>query len=213
MTPRRPSGTPPYWDPGTIVTYRWGDGSGPHFAEPVRVVRDDSEGLVTWLAAGTPVLRKARADGRPLRADKSTTFNAPMVQARETWTDHHVLRVAPTGRAWSVMHFFHAASGRFEGWYGNIEQPHVRDATDIYSRDNVLDVWVEPDRTVSRKDEDELVLAVEAGRYTPDEAARITAVAGEIEDLVASWGTPFCDGWNSFRPDPGWPVPTAHPEA
>jgi len=111
------------------------------------------------------------------------------------------------------MHFFNAASGHFEGWYGNIEEPHVRDANDVYSRDYVLDVWVEPDRTVSRKDEDELVLAVEAGRYTPDEAARITAVASEIEGFVADWGAPFSDGWETFRPDPGWPVPTQHPSA
>ena len=40
-----PSGTPPYWGPGTIVTYRWGDTTGPHFAEPVRVVRDDTDAL------------------------------------------------------------------------------------------------------------------------------------------------------------------------
>ena len=77
----------------------------------------------------------------------------------------------------------------------------------------MLDVWVEPDRTVSRKDEDELVLAVEAGRYTPDDAARITAVADEIEAVVAEWGPPFCDGWDAFRPSPGWPVPTSHPDA
>ncbi|MFC6287750.1 DUF402 domain-containing protein [Nocardioides sp. GCM10027113] len=207
MTGRRRSGTPPYWSPGTLITYRWGDPAGPHFAERVRVVRDDADGLVTWLAAGTPVLRKARADGRPRRSDRATMFTAEVVQAEEVWTDYHVLRVAPTGRAWSVMHFFEAATGRFEGWYANIEDPHVRDADTVYSRDNVLDVWVEPDRSVHRKDEDELALAVAQGRYSAEEATGITAVADEIEAVVAAWGRPFRDGWQTFRPDPHWPLP------
>lgn len=204
---RRPSGAPPFWAAGTTITYRWGDASGPHFAERVRVVRDDADGLVTWLAAGTPVLRKARADGLPFRADKATMFTAPVVQAEATWTDFHVLRVAPTGKAWSVMHFFDQCTGAFEGWYGNIETPHLRDADTVYSRDCVLDVWVEPDRAYSRKDEDELEMAVEQGRYTAAEAGRITAVADEIESSIRAWGPPFCDGWETFRPDPAWPIP------
>ncbi|MFC5176036.1 DUF402 domain-containing protein [Nocardioides taihuensis] len=207
MTARRPSGTPPYWEAGTIVTLRWGDPLGPHWAEPVRVVRDDAAGLVTWLAEGTPVLRRARADGLPFRGDPATMFTAPTVQARATWTDTHVLRVSPTGRSWSVMHFFDGTSGEFLGWYGNIEDPHQRDHDTVYSADRVLDVWVEPDRTVARKDEDELALAVEQGRYTEAEAERLTAVAAEIEAVVAAWGPPFCDGWDRFEPDPSWEVP------
>ena len=72
----------------------------------------------------------------------------------------------------------------------------------------IHDVWVEPDRTFERKDEDELELAVEQGRYTPERAAEITAVADEIEEVIKAWGPPFCDGWETFRPDPSWPVPT-----
>ena len=31
--------------------------------------------------------------------------------------------------------------------------------------------------------------------------------AAAVEALVADWGPPFCDGWESFRPDPAWPIP------
>jgi uncharacterized protein len=203
----RPSGTPPFWAPGTVITYRWGDHTGPHFAERVHVVRDNADCLVTWLAAGTPVLRKARVDGLSLRGDKATLFTAPVMQGEAEWTDYHVLRVAPTGRRWSVMHFFEAASGRFEGWYGNIEDPHFRDSDTIYSSDRVLDVWVEPDRTHERKDEDELEIADEQGRYAAEPAVAITAVAAEIEAVIAEWGPPFCDGWEKFLPDPAWSIP------
>nr|WP_246416495.1 DUF402 domain-containing protein [Nocardioides luti] len=134
-------------------------------------------------------------------------FTAERTQLVGTWEEYDVLRVAPTGRPWSVWWFFPAGQATFEGWYVNLEDPHVRDADTTYSTDHVLDVWVEPDRTHHRKDVDELALAVEQGRYTPGQAARITAVAAEVEDVIAAWGPPFCDGWETFRPDPSWPVP------
>jgi predicted RNA-binding protein associated with RNAse of E/G family len=171
------------------------------------VVRDDADVLVAWLQAGTPSLVNVRADGRPLRADKATMFTTEQVQVERPWAEHHNLRIHQPGRWWSTWVFFDGETGAFEGWYCNIEDPHVRDDRATYSRDHVLDVWVEPDRAVERKDEDELLLAVEQGRYTEQQAARITAVAEEIEDVVRRWGPPFCDGWETFRPDPAWPVP------
>ena len=60
----------------------------------------------------------------------------------------------------------------FEGWYVNIEDPHTRSGLATHTRDHVLDVDVQPDRSHQRKDEDELILAVEQGRYHADEAGR-----------------------------------------
>jgi uncharacterized protein len=196
-----------YWAPGTQIMWRYGQ-PGLDFAAPMTVVRDDASALVAWLAVGTPVLKLVREDGRDLRADRSDGFLVPRRQVESVWRDYSVLRVHQPGRHWSLWHFFHGETGAFEGWYANIEDPHVRTGRTTRSRDHVLDVWVEPDRTVERKDEDELVLAVEQGRYTPEEAAAITAVADEIEETVRTWGPPFCDGWETFRPDPAWPVPT-----
>jgi hypothetical protein len=187
--------------------WRWGDVTRPHFAEPVTVVRDDADGLVVWLAAGTPVLRKARADGLGIREDKATMFTAEVVQAETTWQGHDVLRIAPTGRAWSVWAFFTERSHEFLGWYVNIEDPHTRDSGATYTRDRVLDLWVEPDRSHGRKDEDELVEAVRQGLYDEATAAWVTAVADEVEAVIEAWGAPFCDGWESFVPDPAWPIP------
>jgi hypothetical protein len=39
-----------------------------------------------------------------------------------------------------------------------------------------------------------------------------TAAAFEVElaaaeSVVANWGSPFCDGWENFRPDSAWPIP------
>ncbi|MEO8329122.1 MAG: DUF402 domain-containing protein [Candidatus Nanopelagicales bacterium] len=183
------------------------DTSLPHFATPVTVVRDDAEGLVVWLRTGTPVLRAARADGRDKRADVQTLFTTAIVQERGVHAIYDQVRVVPTGRPWSVWAFFAEGTRKFEGWYVNLERPHVRDAHSVFTSDHVLDLWVKPDRTMSRKDEDELGLAVAQGLFDPTTAAAIVADCVKVEALVVEWGAPFRDGWESFSPDPEWPVP------
>ena len=95
------------------------------------------------------------------------------------------LRIAPTGRPWSVWVMFESGSGQFAGWYVNLERPHVRDSQAVYTSDHVLDVVVAPDRTVSLKDEDELALAVEQGVFSAEVAAAIEADARSVQLLVA----------------------------
>ncbi len=92
-------------------------------------------------------------------------------------------------------------------WSVNLEKPHVRDERTVHTSDHVLDLVIEPDRTMVRKDEDELALAVAQGVFDVTAAAAIEANAAEVEALVADWGPPFCDGWERFRPDPAWPIP------
>ena len=215
---RRPSGSPPYWSTGAQIMWREGDGplgtgatvvdpSVPHFAQPVTVVHDDRDVLVVWLQAGTPVLRAARADGLGKRDDPDTTFTARIVQERGVHALYDQLRVVPTGRAWSVWVLFEEGTGEFAGWYVNLEDPHVRDENTVYTSDRVLDLVVGPDRSVVRKDEDELLLAVQQGVFTTEAAAGFATDLEAVEALVASWAPPFCDGWETFRPDPAWPVP------
>lgn len=215
---RRPSGNPPYWPAGAQIMWREGDGplgtgatvvdtSVPHFAQPVTVVRDDADALVVWLPTGTPVLRAARADGLGKRDDPCTLFTAELVQDSGVHTAFDQFRVAPTGRPWSVWVLFAEGTEEFAGWYVNLEKPHVRDEHTVYTSDHVLDLVIEPDRGMVRKDEDELALAVAQGIFDATAAAAIDADAAAVEALVADWGSPFCDGWERFRPDPAWPIP------
>jgi hypothetical protein len=200
----------------------WREGSGPlgtgepvldtglpHFATPVTVVRDDADGLVVWVRTGTPVVRAARADGRDKRADARTLFTTAIVHDFGVHACYDQVRVVPTGRSWSAWALFVEGSGQFTGWYVNLERPHVRDAGAVYTSDHVLDLWIEPDHTMVRKDEDELVHAVVQGVFDDATAAAIEADCVEVEAVVAAWGAPFCDGWEMFRPDPAWPVPPA----
>jgi predicted RNA-binding protein associated with RNAse of E/G family len=185
------------------------DGStrAPIFAEPVTVVRDDADALVAWLAVGTAVMRVALADGLGKRDDKGTLFTAETVQDVGVHACFDMLRIAPTGKPWSMWVLFAEHTREFAGWYVNLEEPHTRDDHAVYTRDHVLDLEIEPDRTLTRKDDDELELAVEQGRYDAATAAAIEADAVEAEAIVGVWGPPFCDGWERFRPDPAWPIP------
>lgn len=76
-----------------------------------------------------------------------------------------------------------------------------------YAVDHVLDIWVTPDRACHRKDEDELAAAVVQGLCSPEVSASITRTADVAEAAVASWQSPFADGWEDWRPDPGWMMP------
>jgi hypothetical protein len=207
----RPSGSPPYWQRGTQIWWRylrpgWQSGQ-PETVHPVTVVRDDADALVAWIAPGTPVLFPTSPDGRnPREGDLSTMFTSPRIQSSGTWFGNGNLRIAPTGRPWSVWLFWND-DGSFNGYYVNLEAQHRRDERNVYTEDRVLDVEVEPDGSTSRKDEHELVEAVRQGRYTAEQAQRFTDDAAAVEKLVARWGSPFCDGWETFRPDPDWPVP------
>ena len=80
---------------------------------------------------------------------------------------------------------------------------NVHDDAAFLLRDAGYDV----DRRTAALGEDELVEAVRQGRYTAEQATRFEADADAVEQIVAAWGSPFCDGWETFRPDPGWPVP------
>lgn len=61
--------------------------------------------------------------------------------------------------------FFTEGTGEFAGWYVNLEKPHVRDEDTVYTSDHVLDLVISPDRTMVRKDEDELAIAVAQGVF------------------------------------------------
>jgi hypothetical protein len=199
------------WAPGETVIWRYArPGHTSESVRPMRVVRDDSHGLAAWLPAGTPLLRPVLADGGDLRsvpvAERFDVDRHGRANRLDTWRGHGILKVAPMGVPWSVWLFW-GDGGDFRGWYVNLESVHERRDHEVLTEDHVLDVVVHPDRTVARKDEDELAAAVRAGRFTATEAAAIEDDAATVEDLVHRWGSPFSDGWELWRPDTSWPVP------
>ena len=203
-----------YWEPGTTIEWVY-EGSGRHAdlpnVRPMTVVRDDADGLVAWLAPGTPLLKPVLVDGREIRhAGPVAMFTAERVLKLDVWRGTGILKVSPPGKPWSVWYFWDADT-TFRGWYVNLEREHVRDraARRTSTIDHVLDLWINPDRTIEWKDEDELEGAVSAGRFTAAEAEQIVADAHAAIRDIEAWTAPFSDGWQSWSAPPAWRLPVA----
>ena len=193
----------PFWEPGAEIAWRYG-----RRLDPMRVVRDDERGLVAWLADGTSVIASAAADGRSIRelplAERFTSDRVPVLHR---WEGSGILRIAPTGRPWSVW-VFSEDDGSFAGHYVNLELEHRRRGTETATRDLTLDLWVEPSGELWLKDADEVEAATRAGRYTPAMADAVHAIAEWARaDLVEGRDWPLDEEWTTWRPPADWTVP------
>jgi hypothetical protein len=142
-----------------VVLHRHFQGARLGLVKTAQVMADDDRGLLLWVPRGAPMLDRKAVDGRGLRAMPFSEWIVTETRLWETtWRGPGILKVLPPGEDYSVWLFRHD-SGEFRGWYVNLEEAGVRwdDATvagvDIVDQD--LDIWVEPDRTWSWKDEEE----------------------------------------------------------
>jgi len=99
-------------------------------------------------------------------------------------------------------------AAEFAGWYVNLEQPRRRASLGFDTTDHALDIVIRPDHSWHWKDEAELAEAVEVGLFTSEQARAIRAEGECVIARVESWSPPFDEGWEHWRPDPDWPLPS-----
>ncbi len=207
--PLRAAGVPPFFEPGDIVTWHYGLS-----ADALRVVRDDERGLVAWLPTGSESLASVPAGGGSLRdLPLDQRFSGPRRMQPRLWKGPGILRIAPTGRPWSIWYFTDETEGSFEGHYVNLELVHRRPATArrVHSRDLILDLWLEDGETWL-KDADELAAAVRAGRYTDQQRALVLDIAEQARaELIEPRAWPLDEGWETWRPPEKWDQPLSLP--
>lgn len=203
----------PCFAPGQDILWRYG-----RHLETVRVVRDDDRGLVVWIPSGSERLESVPADGRRTRdVPVDERFSVPWVIREAFWTGPGLVRVAPTGKPWSVW-FFRRDDGTPTGAYVNVELPHRRDADGVYSRDLVMDLWIDARHTgnedVWLKDADELDATVAQGRYTADQAEAIRSLADLAgRELIAPGAWPLDEDWGRWAPPLEMDVPVCLPDS
>ncbi|WP_344304096.1 DUF402 domain-containing protein [Nocardioides bigeumensis] len=212
--PTVPVGAAAYLSPGDVVTWRYG-----LFVQLLRVVSDDERGLVAWLPAGSETEVATPRDGlglrdRPLADRVRLSIQRDYDMVVKPWQGPGILRVAPAGKPWSIWYFYDEG-GTFEGHYVNLELPHLRAADGgprTFTRDLTLDIWVDADGDVWLKDEDELDAAVTGGAKTREQAGIIREVAEQARhELIAPRAWPLDQGWETWRPPPGWDDPLTFP--
>jgi len=178
--------------------------------DPV-AVREIWKGRV-WKARACVVVHD-RADQLALYLPQGAPTKIPTGSGipRDEWTledgefAHDALRLARPGAAHSVLLFWD--SGRFVGWYVNFERPLTRSQVGFDYLDQELDLRVRPDRSVEVLDEDEFEVAQRLSVISPAEAASVRDEAERAIEAIERWEPPFCDGWETWRPDPAWAIP------
>jgi uncharacterized protein len=190
------------WSEGDTVVLRSVFRGHIRVAFPHRLVESTQERVVLYLAPGT---RWKRFAGPPLHdVDDLESHDWSLRDA--TWERTRCLRTTQFGAAHSVDHYWDAATGEFLHWYVNLQEPLRPSPVGFDTRDQALDVIIQPNGTWSWKDEDHLAAAVERGRFTAAEAA---AVRAEANRVIEAW--PFPTGWENWRPDPEWKLPRLPP--
>ncbi|MEU5398579.1 DUF402 domain-containing protein [Streptomyces sp. NPDC005963] len=202
------------WSPGDHILWRY-RGHAPDLAghygvdicRPVTVVQDTADVLAVWMAPGTECVKPVLVDGTPVHEQPlATRYTAPRTVKRDHWFGTGVLKLARPGEPWSVWLFWEPG-WRFKNWYVNLEEPRTRWADGIDSEDHFLDICVYPDRSWRWEDEDEFDQAQRVGLMDAQKAVQVRAAGLAAVEVIHAWAAPFSEGWEHWRPDPGWRVP------
>ncbi|MER6156190.1 DUF402 domain-containing protein [Streptomyces sp. NPDC001868] len=199
-----------FWEPGSQILWRYRENGGEHFhiARPVTVVRDDEDLLAVWMAPGTECVRPVLADGTSLNSEPLTSrYKKPRSVRLGRWSGAGVLKLARPGEPWSVWLFWEQG-WRFKNWYVNLETPLARWDGGVDSEDHFLDICVYPDRTWTWLDEDEFAQAQQDGLMDAHAAERVREAGRAAVEVIGAWGPPFSEGWQHWRPNPAWGVPS-----
>ncbi|MCY0932818.1 DUF402 domain-containing protein [Streptomyces sp. H34-S4] len=176
---------------------------------PARVVEAGADGLLLWVAPGTPLWRATIPPGTHLR-DLPTEGSYPLRADR--WRDAGALILQPAGAGHAVWWSF-TQEQEFRSWYVNLEsRTRTRDGADVHVTDQELDITVTPDRAWEWKDEESF--AAKTGHpvyWTAAEAAAIRAEGVRVTRLIDSASYPFDGTWCDFRPPASWTVPDRPP--
>jgi uncharacterized protein len=177
-------------NPGETIEWRSVYDGRVRWAFPHRVIEDDGEFLVVYLAPGTNGVTMGRdSDGRYL--ERWVRGDAPHAH---TWIGGGVLKLVRRGDAHTVELFWDE-EWNFRGWYVNLQAPITEGDGTVDTTDWALDIVVDPDGTWHWKDEDDFAEAQALGVFTPGEAA---AVRAEGERVIAA--RPWPTGWENWRP-------------
>ncbi len=169
-------------------------------AKPVTVVERREDRVVLWLAPGTST-----------KAPPGFHVSIPELAAGTwahsdwEWYGGRLMIWQPgdshsTYLAWSD-------EGQFLGWYVNLEDPWRENPLGFDTTDHLLDIVIDPDRSWRWKDEDHLAEAVEIGLFSTEQARSFRDAGEHAIERIEAWSGPFDEGWEDWRPDPGWPLP------
>jgi hypothetical protein len=171
-------------------------------AIPTTVVEHTSQRVVLWIASGTPVKWPA---GRRLAISSIARGGWTFEDA--IWFGGGRLMLAEAGASHSTYVMWDE-SDELLGWYVNLEDPWRESPFGFDTTDHLLDVSVDRDRSWRWKDEDHLAEALAVGLFTTEQAKAMRTEGERMIQRLEAWTAPFDEGWENWRPDPDWPLPS-----
>lgn len=190
-----------YWQSGDAIVLREIWRSRVWSARTVLVVADAPERIALCTLPGTIWKQPHDLAGNPQRQLVDDWRLADVV-----WEGLTSLRLVSPGAPHSVLLFWRG--DEFRGWYVNLEEPLQRTALGFDYLDRELDVRIAPDGRAEWKDEDDLHDLVDRGLLSEGAAAAFRAEGERVLDAFRRRTGPFAEGWERWRPDPGWqPAP------
>jgi len=178
-------------------------------SRPETVVQDNRDYLAPYTHPHAPyqstILRDRYALTLAERYDRIRDISSWKFENRRSG-DYHTLLLNPPDSGQSVWLMWDL-NWNLKFWYVNFQEPIRRTTSGIVVEDLSLDIKIAPDKTWSWKDEDEFEYSIERGGFTQDQILAVRTEADRVVNTIEQWGSPFCDGWESWRADKKWPVP------
>ena len=191
-----------YWKPGEVVVLRGVWKGKLWWACPMYVVQDTPELMAFYWPVGTPTRSPVK---RPTVEDE--LYNRIELEDRN-WTDNDILSLNIPGAAFSIEVMWASGTHELNCWYIHLQEPLRRTEIGFDTMDQMLDIVVRPDRSTWHwKDEDEFSEAERIGVYSPAKARSIRREGERLIKLLRSNSSPFCDGWENWKPSQDWGIP------
>ena len=177
---------------------------------PMTVVEDGDDRVVLWRPKGTMRKIPTSPPTRPLLQDRPAHLSTMMANCDWIYGDHEwdvdTLWLLTPG-AWSSVWVSWLSPGVHWGWYINLQEPFRRSGRGFVTMDLMLDVVVETDRSWQWKDEDDFQAMIDRDLIEAATVTRVRAEAQRVIDDLEADRAPFNEGWERWRPDPGWSRP------
>jgi hypothetical protein len=191
------------WHPGDTVVLRYitaRDGQvGTSW--PCRVVADRAGLLALYIPPGV------------VYKDWSSSPSATEEHLVDKPWQSDMLRLMFPGRGHSIWLFWTGAGAErhFDSYYVNMEEPFRRTPIGLDTNDHALDIVVTPELRWSWKDADGFAEQVRRNVYSSEFTDEVRAEAERVIQSIESRESPFCDGWERWKPDPSWTIPQLPP--
>lgn len=200
------------WEPGSVVLRRSVKDGLVYGVMPLRVVRDEDDLIALYICPGTHGKMRQGQRGGP-RGRDMLPGGWTGEHENVTWHTNRALILHRPGDAYSVGLFWRESGSELLYWYLDLGAPLRCSRLGFDTLDHVLDVVIAPDlRSWTWKDEDEFSWYQEVGLLSPEDTAAIRTEGERAIEIMNRRESPYCDGWEHWKPDPSWKPITEMPD-